>query len=1286
MRQIVALAVSWFIIAMPLAKAADALTNAAQVRTLTTQEAATAGHRVEISAVITFADITRGLLFAQDSTAGIFVSPQARGWDWRAGQKVRILGVVSQGSHLPFINQALIEDLGTAPMPVARAVGFRQLEADSEDANWVEVKGVVQSAGIEGGQLRLAIAADGKKINVIFSDTPSSQTSIDELVDAEVSVRGVCGMKANYAESTYLLDLHVPALEWLVINRPSTHSLATPVIPISAIGSAADAGPYVHRVHVIGTMKNGDARSHFISDESGTVAIETVRAGLFEPNSAVEVYGFPRRSTSGLILDNVKILQLAQSLAEGDTNRNNSGPDFLPILNRAQDIRRMGSEDLQRGYPVRIQGMVTYLDPGWNLFFVQDDSAGIYVFDPDRRFSGKMGDFVEVTGFTGQGKFAPIIREARFRLLASKPQIAKPRRPTQEQLFSGEMDGQQVELEGVIKYVQKENGHLELHLSSSGSLIKTFVPSPEPSPIPTNLIDAEVLVRGVYGTWFNTNRQLTDVGAYVQTLNDVRVTKAPPADPFSIPQQPIGNLLQFQTKNEQRHRIHIRGSVTFRDPDYCTLFLSDVSGSIFIRCLARPEVEVGDIIDVAGFVSPSASGPTMSEAVLKRIGRGAMPVPLKVVPREAFAGQVDARLITLEARALEPVRDNGGHGMVFQAEDWVFVAYLPGSQSAHSLASVLPGTLVRLTGVCSRTAIADAPSGRMLLWLRSPGDIVVLANPSWTSRQLMVLVGLMALCLALAAAWVVLLRKAIRHKAAALRRSETQLVTIYENTPIMMCLMNEQFEVVQMNRAMLEFFRKISKGNDPKRIGSLMGCINATGPQNCGFGSECGACPIRLSIISTFKTGRSSRQIERLFSFAWMGSPREVWVSVSTALMQIEGSPKVLVCLEDISDRKRLEAQFLQAQKMEAIGQLAGGVAHDFNNILTAAIMNISNLRRNSSLDQEMAEGLIDLEKDAYRAADLTRQLLLFSRRQAMSPRRLDLNDVLSSVMKLLKRLLGENIRMAPEYSSAPVWVNADRGLLEQLITNLCVNARDAMPDGGVLTLRIERTEIQPQQVLPESDARAGLFACLTVEDTGIGMDSATLGRIFEPFFTTKEVGKGTGLGLATVYGIVKQHHGWVDVRSTVGLGTTFCIYLPAADVGHTPPDAETKSDPSGGSETVLLVEDDSSLRRVVTQVLGRYGYTVLEAGSGIDALKVWEQQNGRIHLLLTDMVMPEGMGGLELARQLRKLKPGLKVVLSTGYSAELQSANPEKDGMRMLPKPYEPDALVKMVRMCLDQ
>jgi PAS domain S-box-containing protein len=392
--------------------------------------------------------------------------------------------------------------------------------------------------------------------------------------------------------------------------------------------------------------------------------------------------------------------------------------------------------------------------------------------------------------------------------------------------------------------------------------------------------------------------------------------------------------------------------------------------------------------------------------------------------------------------------------------------------------------------------------------------------------------------------------------------------------------------------------------------------------------------------------------------------------------------------LTDITERRQLEMQLRQAQKLDSIGQLAGGVAHDFNNILAAIMMHLSLLQQHPNLDPETTEQIKELESETKRAANLTRQLLMFSRRSVMQVRVVDVNEVVQHLLKMLRRLLGEHITVHFESNANLPPVEADTGMLEQVVLNLVVNARDAMPKGGKVTITTRTSEIDLDSVRHHSERRPGKFVTLAVADTGTGMDEPTLKRIFEPFFTTKDVGKGTGLGLPTAYGIVKQHLGWIEVYTQPGHGSLFEVFLPAKNVPRT--QTETHAHPAhavGGKETILLVEDEDIVRRPISIYLRKLGYTVVEAANGKLAFKLWRENRDQIDLLYTDIIMPEGISGLELASQLKMEKPGLKVIISSGYSTEISTHGvTAKDEFAYLAKPSTSNVIASTIRACLDK
>jgi len=388
----------------------------------------------------------------------------------------------------------------------------------------------------------------------------------------------------------------------------------------------------------------------------------------------------------------------------------------------------------------------------------------------------------------------------------------------------------------------------------------------------------------------------------------------------------------------------------------------------------------------------------------------------------------------------------------------------------------------------------------------------------------------------------------------------------------------------------------------------------------------------------------------------------------------------------DVTKERQVEEQLRQAQKMEAVGRLAGGIAHDFNNLLTAITGYSGLLLLHLPKGEAAYREVVEIRKASDRATALTRQLLAFSRRQVLQPKVLDLNQVVANMEKMLHRLIGEDVELVTTLASNLGHVKADPGQIEQVIVNLAVNSRDAMPKGGKLILETANVELDENHAARHEPAQPGCYVMLAVTDSGCGMDEVTMSRLFEPFFTTKEVGKGTGLGLATVYGIVKQSGGYIRAYSEVGHGTTFKVYLPKEEVVAKPVEMEDiPLYPSEGEETVLVVEDERIVRELIREILSWQGYEVLVASRGAEALEVSERQKGPIHLLITDVVMP-GMTGPELARRLTARRPATKVLFMSGYTDDsILHHGVLEPGTEFLQKPFTAESLGAKVRHILD-
>ncbi|MBI5203736.1 MAG: PAS domain S-box protein [Nitrospirae bacterium] len=440
-------------------------------------------------------------------------------------------------------------------------------------------------------------------------------------------------------------------------------------------------------------------------------------------------------------------------------------------------------------------------------------------------------------------------------------------------------------------------------------------------------------------------------------------------------------------------------------------------------------------------------------------------------------------------------------------------------------------------------------------------------------------------------------------------------------------------------------------------------------------------CPVK----DTFKTGNPGTAVHTHYDKE--GNP--VFVEIKSYPVKNESGEVVsaIEVINNITEKKKLEDQLRHSQKLEAIGTFAGGIAHDFNNILTAIIGYGNLLQMKMQADEPLRAYVDPILISAERAASLTQSLLAFSRKQIMNPRPVNLNEIIGVVKKLMVRLIGEDIEVKTLFSEDDLTIMADPGQIEQVIINLATNARDAMQEGGALTIITKAVELDNEFIMAHNYGKKGKYAFVSVTDTGTGMDESTKEKIFDPFFTTKEVGKGTGLGLAIVYGIIKQHNGYINVYSEQGQGTTFNIYLPLTHKAEVKETKLAEIAPSmEGAETVLLAEDEEEVRQITKTVLEKFGYKVIEAVDGEDAVNKFVENRDKIELLIFDVIMPKKTGK-EAYKEIKKIRPDIRALFTSGYPAEISDGKGLfEEGINFVPKPVSPTEFLKKVREILDK
>ena len=526
-----------------------------------------------------------------------------------------------------------------------------------------------------------------------------------------------------------------------------------------------------------------------------------------------------------------------------------------------------------------------------------------------------------------------------------------------------------------------------------------------------------------------------------------------------------------------------------------------------------------------------------------------------------------------------------------------------------------------------------------------------------------------------------------RRAEQALREQERELSTIFENAPFMMLLLDEERLVHRVNGLACTFADSSVSDMVNRRSGEALRCLHAlNAPEGCGSGLYCRECAIRLTVLNTFETGRSHQQVEASLPIAVKGKEQTIPFLLSATKVMVGLHEMVLLSLQDVSEYKKLEAQLLHAQKMESVGTLAGGIAHDFNNILTVIFGYGDIALSKMAADDPERQNIENMLQAANRASFLAKDLLLFSRKEICDRRIVELNGIVHSAEKFLRRVISEDISCTITLDNNQMSVYADSRQIEQVLINFATNAQDAMPNGGCFSIVTERVRLDEAFVAAHGLGKPGMYARLTVSDNGIGMDDETRRQIFDPFFTTKDSDRGTGLGLSVVYGIIKQHDGLITVDSESGHGTTFRIYLPLTESMKNEIQKNTKQvKPERGVETILMAEDDETIRNMATSLLESFGYEVIAAVDGEEAVKKFRENSERIKLLLFDVIMPN-KNGIAAYDEIKKMAPDIKIIFSSGYAIEDVHEKARDDAnVIAIAKPYLPSSLLSLVRGLLD-
>jgi signal transduction histidine kinase/CheY-like chemotaxis protein len=774
-----------------------------QVNSIATLVDMPAGSHVCIRGTVTYYDFASRYLYVQDATGAICIRSLARDWNLHPGDRIEVQADTTGGfdgrtgpDSVAFSN-ARVKVKGRATLPLPLQAVTRNLPLLGRASERIEIHGIVHAARMEEGHLVLDLSGREEENHLVLETTNRSVhlpvfvkdakgTDPSRLVDAEVAVRGVMGQAHPNIIKSQLADtqLLVPtSSDVLVEKEPSPY----PVF-VSSLHPLFVADPSVasqHRVRVRGKVVSQDLRNHVLiiaSDEAGALPIETNDTAMVKPGETVEVFGFSTTSGYTEVMENATFRRVEPDRSIVSASKAQEQKRYrqerLPLLTTVQQVRGLTAEEAKRGYPVRVQGVVTYHDPQWSFFFLQDSTAGIFVDSTDQGQTLQTGQRLVVSGVTAPGGFAPVIIQPRMEALGRGP-LPIPLKPRSADAITGALDSQWVELKGIVHPIERDEvGHDFFYLYSDVGRVRVHTPGIPSSAHPDSLVDSKVRVRGVLGTLFNQYRQLVGLQLFLGGMSEIVVLQSAPADPFSVEVHSIEGLLSFSTREESNHRQRVRGVVTMHR-HLGDLYLEDETGGLQIQAIDTA-TKPGDLVDAVGYVAPGEYSPLLEDALIRKAGAEKLFSSPVITPQQALSGKFNNRLVEIEARLLSRVGSSTEQILVLQTGNFTFDAQIDAGKGMQKLDSLRDGSIVRLTGVCT---VQVDPSkvvvvrGRIplsfRLLLRSPDDIRIVQNaPWWSLADALAALAIMTLIFATALAWVVVLRRRVRSQTAELEKSK----------------------------------------------------------------------------------------------------------------------------------------------------------------------------------------------------------------------------------------------------------------------------------------------------------------------------------------------------------------------------------------------------------------------------------------------------------------------------------------------------------------------------------
>lgn len=1225
------------------------------------------GKRVEMEGIVTYSDPTWGYLFVQDETGGLSLYPQNLETSPSVGQRVRLEGVIGPPSVT--IDSLRVDILGETSLPPPTPHSISQLSVQRLNGDWVEVQGVIRSAQMEADRLVLTLDDGTAQVPVQVRTPPDS--SFESLIGARVEMQGAVGALWNSREQQVTgVRLQVPSLSQVTITRPAG-SLSRRRIGALRDPTSMDAEPGV-LVRGAVTKKTAGTLFH-LRDSTGAIQVQPRTAPSVEAGDSAKIIGFRVQTADRVFLGDAVVHSLESTQSQTASTDTAAVP---PPLVNSESVLELSSQQAQREYPVQIEGVITYVDPAWQMLFVQDETAGIFLQADSVAWDQiEVGHRVAVSGVSGPGDFAPIIRQGKVQILGEGSLPDAPPIPLQ-QLLSGQEDAQWQKIGGLVRSVRKNpQGQVFVVIDLGPQQFEAQIPPRHAQKTaPDRLLGARVDVRGVLSTVFNDRSQFVGIKMFVPGWSFIDVRKPGPADPFSIASKPIQSLLHFIPGGAPRSLTRVQGIVTHQTTDG-DLYVQDETGAVHVQAQETHPVEKGDLLSVVGFADPGTFHPVLEDALYRKEKSGTLPAPLILKPGNILKASHDGKLVQLEGELLDRVSIDDRHILTLRAGNHVFEASLRHEGLPASLGSIRLGSRLRVSGIYN--VRADDSGGAVVpqsftLKLRTPEDVGVITPASWWGWQHTVgLIGVLAFLVLSAVIWGMTLRRKVGEQTEVLRERGKILRALIDNLPQAIYVKDRESRFVVAN----EYTAQLTGCDDPDEL---------VGKTDFDFFPEENASKYYADEQAIVETGEPQIELEEKVVNA-SGEERHS-LATKVPIFDEDGEVKRIVGITyDITERKQMEKELREARQealaaARAKSQFLANMSHEIRTPMNGVI-GFADLLADTELTSEQQEFVDAIRNSGNTLLSIINDILDFSKFEAgeveleMRPVR-----VQSVVEEGLDALSTKGAEKGLEITylideDVPSTIQTDETRLRQVLMNLLSNAVKFTEEGEV-TVRAEVGSAPSNTDDPYT-------LQFSVSDTGIGIPEEKREKLFESFTqadasTTRKHG-GTGLGLSICKQIVEAMNGDIWVESEVGKGSvvSFTIEAEAAEepVGEGP--TVHGELPSLEGKRALIVDDTETNRELLLQLTERWGMEAEAFTSGTGALSRLHSAGTSFDIALLDMQMP-GMDGLTLAGRLQEEIGSFPIVILS--SVHRPQSRTEVEASAWLHKPIKQSSLQQVI------